>query len=367
MAVRSGVPSGAVAPDGSSTMTCVSARSSDIGSSRTPGCQCSHRAAVTCGEGVAGAERLRADEVGGDVLVAEAEPRRLHAVGRQLVLDGEGLALATPAALLADAVAEGVHDGVEVGAHAQAVHPDVVAGVADDGDLGVGPVGLQAAQEAGAADAAGEDRDAHPVILSDGGPRPTPVIAASPGFGGAGVAEWRHGRRGRVRRAAGRTAGARDRRDRGAAGRGRPGRRAGARGRRAGAGRRRAGGRAEPVAEPEPVVRAGARCRRRSPTAPPWSPRTPPRAAADAGRGSPSGSCWAWWSPLVAGGLWYVSGLIGAGARVPQPDAGFAMTIDAVDGDRVEYSGVAPGWARPGPDGHRLRRGRLRADRRSAR
>lgn len=45
---------------------------------------------------------------------------------------------------------------------------------------------------------------------------------------------------------------------------------------------------------------------------------------------------------VMAGGLWYVSGLIGAGARVPQPDAGFAMTIDAVDGDRVAYSGIAP-------------------------
>ena len=38
---------GLTPPSGSSTMTCVSARSSDIGSSRTPGCQWSHRAAVT--------------------------------------------------------------------------------------------------------------------------------------------------------------------------------------------------------------------------------------------------------------------------------------------------------------------------------
>ena len=45
---------------------------------------------------------------------------------------------------------------------------------------------------------------------------------------------------------------------------------------------------------------------------------------------------------LVAGGLWYVSGLIGAGARVPQPDAGFELTIDAVAGDRVSYSGIGP-------------------------
>lgn len=47
---------------------------------------------------------------------------------------------------------------------------------------------------------------------------------------------------------------------------------------------------------------------------------------------------------VAASGLWYVSGLVGAGARVPQPDAGFAMTIESVDGERVSYSGVAPGW-----------------------
>jgi len=51
------------------------------------------------------------------------------------------------------------------------VDPDVVAGVADDGDLGVRLVGRerpsQADQEARAADAAGQDRDAHRVILSE--------------------------------------------------------------------------------------------------------------------------------------------------------------------------------------------------------
>ena len=43
------------------------------------------------GERVAGVEHLGADQVGGDVEVAEAEPGRLDAVDRQLVLDPPGL------------------------------------------------------------------------------------------------------------------------------------------------------------------------------------------------------------------------------------------------------------------------------------
>lgn len=51
---------------------------------------------------------------------------------------------------------------------------------------------------------------------------------------------------------------------------------------------------------------------------------------------------------VSAAGLWYVSGLIGDGARVPQPDAGFAMTVTSVDGGAVGYDGVAPGWVDQG-------------------
>ena len=75
---------------------------------------------------------------------------------------------AAPALALVDAAAEGVHHGVQVGTDPQPEQGDVVAGVADDGDLGVGErvgagveVGAQAAQEPGAADAAGQGRDAH--------------------------------------------------------------------------------------------------------------------------------------------------------------------------------------------------------------
>ena len=48
------------------------------------------------------------------------------------VLDAPGLVAAAPAALEVDPVAERVHDGVEVGAHLEAVHPEVVGGVRDD-------------------------------------------------------------------------------------------------------------------------------------------------------------------------------------------------------------------------------------------
>ena len=86
-------------------------------------------------ERVAGAQHPGPDEVGGDVLVAKAEPGGLGAVGGELLLDGPGLVRVAPAALGVDAAAQRVHAGVEVRADAQAVHPDVVAGVHQRGHL----------------------------------------------------------------------------------------------------------------------------------------------------------------------------------------------------------------------------------------
>jgi uncharacterized protein len=60
---------------------------------------------------------------------------------------------------------------------------------------------------------------------------------------------------------------------------------------------------------------------------------------------------------VVAAGLWYFSGLIGDGVRIPQPDAGFPMTITSVTGEKVAYTGVPSGWTDQGitaistPDG----------------
>ncbi len=90
------------------------------------------------GERIAGGEHLGADEMGGEVAVAEPEPGRADAVGCQLFGHGERLLVPAPAPLGGDPPAEGVHDRVEVGADTQAVQGDVVTGVADHRDVGVG-------------------------------------------------------------------------------------------------------------------------------------------------------------------------------------------------------------------------------------
>ena len=107
-----------------------------------------------------------ADEMGGEVAVAEPEPGLRLAVRRQLLLGVPGLVGASPAAVGVDAAAERVHDRVEVGADPQAEEPDVVGGVRDDGDLVVGPDGVpDAGDESGASEAPGQDGDAHPLIV----------------------------------------------------------------------------------------------------------------------------------------------------------------------------------------------------------
>ena len=146
--------------------TCVSTRSSDIGSSRTPGLPAGAERLGDGAERIARAEHLRTDDVGGEVAVAEAEPLGSDAVRRELLLDREGLVRTPPALLLVDATAEGVHHGVEVGADLQPEQMDVVTGVADDRDVRVGRGLLETAEETGAADAAGQNHNAHADSLS---------------------------------------------------------------------------------------------------------------------------------------------------------------------------------------------------------
>src|SRR5690606_29767559 len=90
------------------------------------------------GQGVPGTQHLGANDMGGEVAVTEGEPVRLRSVGGELASHGEGLVGPAPALPLLNAAAERVHDGVEVGADVQAVQNDVVGGVADHGDVGVG-------------------------------------------------------------------------------------------------------------------------------------------------------------------------------------------------------------------------------------
>jgi hypothetical protein len=111
-------------------------------------------------ERVARAQHAGAYQVRGDVAVAEGEPRRPGPVGGELVGDGGALVPPAPALLLVHGAAEGVQDGVDVGADPQAVQRDVVAGVGHHGDVGTagpgrgggrGQVLQQAADEPGAA------------------------------------------------------------------------------------------------------------------------------------------------------------------------------------------------------------------------
>jgi hypothetical protein len=137
--------------------------------------------------------------VGGEIPVAKAEPVRAGAVSGKLRQHGEGLPGPPPALLLADPAAERVHDRVKVRADVQSEQRDVVAGVADDGDLGFRCGRHEAAQETCAADAAGQNGDAHagslpgrserplrgePAACCDaGGPRCRERRPAAPGFG----------------------------------------------------------------------------------------------------------------------------------------------------------------------------------------
>lgn len=66
----------------------------------------------------------------------------------------------------------------------------------------------------------------------------------------------------------------------------------------------------------------------------------------------------------VLGAAWYFSGRIGDASAVPQPDAGYPMTVTAIEGDWISYSGVAEGWDDAGlaaveaPDGTYVQLGR---------
>ena len=74
--------------------------------------------------------------MGGEIFVAQPEPLGSNAIGGKFVLDDEGFALTSPAALVADPTAEGVHDRIEIRADLQSMESDVVAVVHDDGEFG---------------------------------------------------------------------------------------------------------------------------------------------------------------------------------------------------------------------------------------
>src|SRR5215469_7320836 len=156
-----------------SSTTWVSTRSSDIGSSVTPGCHRWHSTAVTADSGSPAASML----VRCRCVAMSASPR-LNEFGQDVV----GVPGPAPALFLVDATAEGVHHGVKVGGHVQAEKGDVVAGVAYDGDLGIGSFGYEPAQEAGTPDATRGHGDAHG---GKSGNRGLALSAHPPGSDGA--------------------------------------------------------------------------------------------------------------------------------------------------------------------------------------
>ncbi len=146
------------------------------------------------GERLAGAQRLRPDEVEAEIAVAEPEPV-LAAERRDRAERLPGLAGPAPASLLVVQAGEGVEDAVEIGRDRHPEHLEVVADVADDGEIRAARHVDEAAGEARSADAAGEEDDLHgwktrPIAACVLGParRPTRrrssiVSTSSPRFG----------------------------------------------------------------------------------------------------------------------------------------------------------------------------------------
>ena len=112
-------------------------------------------------ERLAGAERLGADEVEAQVEIAEPEPR-LPAERAHGLEHAPRLVRAAPAAALVVETGERVEDRVEVGRDVQTEHLEVVADVADDGDVARLDDVDEALDEPRSAHPAGENGDLHP-------------------------------------------------------------------------------------------------------------------------------------------------------------------------------------------------------------
>ena len=134
-------------------------------------------------ERLAGAQRLRPHEVEPEIAVAEPEPVLAAERG-----DGPerlpGLTRAAPAALLVVQAGERVEDAVEVGRDREAEHVEVVADVPDHRHVCRIDCADEPAREAGAADAAGEERHLHsaascPIAACVRGPARRPIRVRS--------------------------------------------------------------------------------------------------------------------------------------------------------------------------------------------
>ena len=137
------------------TVMRVRTRSSVIGRRRTSRPHARVISAVTSESVRARAQALRAEEVGREVLVAEAEPRG-HVVAGERVERRERLAFEAPALRGVRRAGERVGDGVEVGGDVQPVELVVVAGVDDGDDVARRHDAHEPGEEPGGADTTGE-------------------------------------------------------------------------------------------------------------------------------------------------------------------------------------------------------------------
>jgi hypothetical protein len=103
-------------------------------------------------------------QVGGQVAVAQREPRLVPEAG-QLLRDGGALVVASPLLLGVHHAGQPVGDRVEIRADAKAHPLQVVTDVHDRGDAIGREDGLQPPQEAGSTDAAGEHGGTHACLL----------------------------------------------------------------------------------------------------------------------------------------------------------------------------------------------------------
>ena len=115
------------------------------------------------GQRVSGVEHPGTHQVRSHVLVAEAEPGGLGAVGGELLLHRPGLADAAPAPFRVRAGAQRVHDAVQIRADPQTVQGDIISDVDDGGDLPTVPgrPSPDTDQKPSPADTAGQHDYAH--------------------------------------------------------------------------------------------------------------------------------------------------------------------------------------------------------------
>jgi hypothetical protein len=101
-------------------------------------------------------EHFRSNQVDGQIAIAKPEPTRTDPKGGEFGSGVETLALASPAGFLVDYPAQGVHDGVQIGADSEPKEGCVIAGVGHDGDPGIRRDRAEASEKSGPANSARE-------------------------------------------------------------------------------------------------------------------------------------------------------------------------------------------------------------------